>query len=249
MRQKKNEPIVIPMEFKVACCLYKMDVAEVLQVFIDHVTIYDIINKTYHEGFSEACHCLIFCNKKKKARIVSKGMKKCREIFLRNMRQIEILANMKRRGWKTTTKRSYTRCFVENIFDAMERLHAPSDIIYLNEFSCLKLSKDFCVLCEVYDCYPKEFLEYFMSYISVADADVGYCLKGYSNFIHSFFLKISSGLGRNPNRKIELTDWEIDFYDRLEELRLEIYIIRKIRKRIEILQDFYFTHYQYMNPN
>ena len=94
------------------------------------------------------------------------------------MVQIEILAGMKRREWKTATKRSYTRCFVENIFNAMERPHTPSDIIYLDEYSTLKLSKDFCVLCEVYDCYPKEFLEYFMGFISVADADVGFRLKG-----------------------------------------------------------------------
>ncbi len=250
MRQKKNEPIVIPMEFKVACSLYKIDVAEVLQVFVDHVTVYDIINKTYHEGFSEACHCLIFCyRRKKKPRILSTGMRKCRKLFLRNMGQIEILAHMKRRGWKTTTKRSYTRCFVENIFNAMERRYTPSDMIYVDEYSALKISKDFCVLCEVYDCYPKEFLEYFMGYISVADADVGFGLKGYSNFVHTFFLKIANGLGRNPHIRIELTDWEIDFYDRLEELRLEVYIIRDIQRKVDTLRDFYRIHYQTMNPN
>ena len=50
MRQKKNEPIVIPIEFKVACSLFKMDTAEVLQVFIDHVMVYDIINKNLSWG-------------------------------------------------------------------------------------------------------------------------------------------------------------------------------------------------------
>ncbi|WP_198163614.1 hypothetical protein [Pedobacter cryoconitis] len=46
-----------------------------------------------------------------------------------------------------------------------------------------------------------------------------------------------------------MTDWEIDFYDRLEELRLEVYIIRDIKRKVDTLRDFYHIHYQTMNPN
>ncbi|WP_158799429.1 hypothetical protein [Pedobacter sp. L105] len=250
MRKKKNQLINIPLEFKVACSLYKIDVAEVLQIFIDHVTVYDFMNPDYHQGFTEASHSLIFCIKKKgQTRIRSSAMKKCKELFFRSIHQIEILVRLKKRGWKTATKRNYTRYFVENIFNAMERLHAPSDILYLDEYTTLKLSKDFCVLCELYDCYPKEFLEYFMGYISVADAHACDRIKGYTNFIYSFFFLIANGFGRSSNIRIELLDWELDFYERMEELRLEVYIIRDLQKRADTLRDFYVIHYQTMNPN
>lgn len=250
MRKRKIQPIIIPLEFKVACSLYKVDATEVLQIFIDHVTVYDFMSKTYQQGFTEASQSLIYCIKKKgQPRIRSTAMKKCKELFWQNIHQIEILVNIKKRGWKTSMKRSYTRCFVENIFRAMERIHAPSDILYLDEYSTLTLTKDFCVLCEIYDCYPKELLEYFMGYVSVADAHACNGIKGYSNFLFSFFLMIASGFGRNPDIRIDLTDWEIDFYERMEELRLEVYIIRDLQKKADTLRDFYLTHYHTMNPN
>ncbi|MBB5645900.1 hypothetical protein [Pedobacter cryoconitis] len=250
MKRSTAQPIVIPMDFKVACSIYKLDIAEVLQIFIDHVSIYDIINQTYHEGFSEACHAMIwYVKKKRKTSINSKAMKKCSALFGENIRQIEILAKMKRRGWKTTTKRGYTRCFVENIFNSMERLHTPSDVLYLDEFSTLKLSKDFCVLCEAYNCYPKEFLEYFMGYISLSDAHACEGIKGYTNFIFEFFFKIANGFGRDTPFMFDLTDDEIDFYHRMEEVRLEVYIIRDLLERADTLRDFYQAYYQTINPN
>lgn len=250
MKTVKDESIIIPMEFRVACSIYKIEIAEVLQIFIDYVTLYDIINKTYHEGFSEACHAIIWYVKKKgKTAVNGKGMKKCRAIFGENIRQIEILYNIKKRGWKTVMKRGYTRCFVDNIFQSMERLHTPSDILYLDEFTTLKLSKDFCILCEAYNCYPKEYLEYFMSYISVADAHACEAVKGYTNFIFEFFFKIANGFGRDASVRLVLTDTELDFYERMEELRLEVYIIRDLQERADTLRKVYLSHYQTMNPN
>lgn len=219
MKKNTAQKIVIPTDFRVACSIYKLDIAEVLQIFIDHVTVYDLINPTYHEGFSEACHCVIWCAKKKKQKnINSKAMRKCASVFGANIRQIEILVAMKRRGWKTATKRSYTRPFVDSIFNAMERIHTPSDVIYLDEFSTLKLSKDFCVLCEGHNCYPKEILEYFMGYISLSDARAHKGIKGYTNFIFDFFVKIVNGFGRKTPIIFDPTDHEIDFHQRMEEV-------------------------------
>lgn len=250
MKPIKNQPIVIPLDFKVACSIYKVEIVDVLQIFIDHVTVYDTINQTYHEGFSEACHAIIwYIKKNKKPLVESKAMKKCREVFEENLHQIMILAKMKRRGWKTTVKRSYTRCFVDTIFETMDRIHTPSDILYLDEFSTLKLSKDFCVLCEAYNCYPKEFLEYFMGYISLADADACRGIKGYRNFIFEFFFKIGNGFGRDTPLEFDLTDDELDFYHRMQEVKLEVYIIPDLLERTEMLRSFYLSYYQTIHPN
>lgn len=250
MKDLKDQPIEIPLEFKVACSIYKVSIAEVLQIFIDHVTLYDLMDKNYHEGFSEGCHTLIYCIKKKgKTNPKGRSMRNCKDILSHNLHEIEILASKKKRGWKTTTKRSYTQCFVNSIYNAMERLYAPANTVYLDEVTTLHLNKNFCVLCERYECYPKEFLEYFMSYISVADAHACMGLKYKPNFIYTFFFKIANGFGRDVTTMIELTDWELDFYDRMNAIRLETHIIRDLQKRADVLREFYLTHYQTMNPN
>lgn len=251
MKKINVQQITVPLDFKVACGFYKIDIAEVLQIFIDHVTIYDTINKSYHEGFSEASHAIVYYVKAKASKTIkSKAIKKCWRLVEQNIKQIVILAEMRKKGWKTTTKRGYTRCFVENIFKSMERLHTPSDILYLDEFSTLRLSKDFCVLCELHNCYPKEFLEYFMGRISLADAHAHLQLKKwYGNFIFDFLFKIADGFGRDTTSIPSLNDVELHFYQRVKQLRLELYIIQDLKERAAILRDFYLSHYRTMNPN
>ena len=44
MKTKTNHHVVqVPLEFLVACTIYKLDSREVLQIFINHFTIYDSI--------------------------------------------------------------------------------------------------------------------------------------------------------------------------------------------------------------
>ncbi|WP_158797515.1 hypothetical protein [Pedobacter sp. L105] len=250
MKRINPNLIIVPLEFKIACTIYKLDMAQVLQILIDHVTLYDTICQKYNEGFSEASRMIVwYVRSKGKIRVNSRAMRKCKQLFWDNLRHIEILARKKKRGWKTATKRSYTRCFVETIFRSMERLHTPSDLVYLDEFSTLKLSKDFCVLCEIHNCYPKEYLEYFMGQISLADAHARKGLKmPPDNATFMFFQNIANGFGRDASGLLDLSDFEIDFYEKMDEIRLALYIVRDLEERTAILGNHYLSHYQSMNP-
>jgi len=249
MKQAYPDIITIPLEFKIACLIYKLDMAQVLQIFIDHVTLYDKICRKYNRGFSEASETFIrYIISKGKPRANSKAMRHCKSLFDENIHQIAILAHMKRKGWKASTRRSYTRCFVRNIFESMERLHTPADLVYLDEFSSLKLSMDFCILCEIHNCFPKECLEYFMGQISLARAHAHKGLKIPSNnFIFTFFQDVANGFGRDASGLIDLSESEIDFYEKMDEIRLALYVVRDLEERTAILGKYYLSHYQNMN--
>jgi len=249
MKRINDQQIIVPLEFNVACAIYKVKIVEVLQVFIDHVTLYDTMREDYCEGFSEATRTVgSYVREKRKRPVQSKAMRNCRALLISCLSNIKVLATKK--AGLTIVKRKKTRPLVNMISEAMERVYTISDTLYLDEYSAIKLSKDFCVLCEAHNCYPKEFLEHFMGRISVADAHAHKGLKLiYDNYTFSFFSNIADGFGRDTTEMFDLTDTELDFYERMEELHLELYIIRDVQKRANILRDLYLLHYQAITQN
>ena len=249
MKRINYQQITIPLEFSVACAIYKMEIAEVLQVFINHVTLYDTMSGVYSKGFSEATGTITsYIRAKRKRTTQSKAMRNCRPLVISCLSNIKVLTTKK--TGLTIVKRKKTRPLVNMIFEAMEQVYTISDTLYLAEYSTIKLSKDFCILCEAHNCYPKEFLEHFMGKISLADAHAHKGLKVvYDNYTFSFFLSITDGFGRDTTEMFDLTDYELDFYERMEELHLELYIIRDLQERATILRDFYLSHYQAIIQN
>lgn len=248
MKMVNHQHIVIPLEFNVACTIYKLSVVEVLQVFINHVKLYNLVDKTYDEGFSEAVHAIIFYVRKNKRRRRSKAISKCEDTFNNCFHQLHMIAEPQNSTLLMFKKRKYAEHAIATIFEAMERPHTSSDKIYLDECSYLKLSPDFCILCEIYNCYPKEYLEYFMGAISLADAHAHKGLKlKYNNFVFEFFMKIAAGFGRDSSSIQELSEEELDFYDLMAELPLKLYHIRSVEERFLLLQKFYYLHYKTMN--
>ena len=46
--------LTMPLEFRVTCAVYRLNEQEVLQIFINHATVYDSLADPYSEGYSEA---------------------------------------------------------------------------------------------------------------------------------------------------------------------------------------------------
>jgi len=250
MKTVNHQHIAIPLEFNVACTIYKLSVVEVLQVFINHVKLYNLIDKTYDEGFSEAIHAIIFYVRAKEQRCRSKAINKCEDTFNNCFHQLYTIAEPKNSELLMVKKREYAEHAIATIFEAIERPYTSSDKIYLDEYSYLKLSPDFCILCEIYNCYPKEYLEYFMGSISLADAHAHKGLKlRYNNFVFDFFKKIATGFGRDSPSVHELSEEELDFYDLMAELPLKLYHIRGVEERFLLLQKVYHLHYKTMNKH
>lgn len=172
----------------------------------------------------------------------SKAVKECRDLTIQCIKGIVALA--KKKTGKAHIKRKKSMSYVNAIFNMMERLYAPNDVLYLDELTTLQLSKNFCVICELHSFTPKEYLEYFMSRISMADLHARKAMKlPEHNLTMDLFKKIVDGFASKSTQVIDLTDLEIDFYQRMEELRLELYNIRSLSERIVFLKDFYLSHY------
>lgn len=243
MKRINKQQIIVPLEFSVACAIYKVEMVEVLQVFANHVTLYDTMREDYCEGFSEATRTVgSYVRAKRKRPVESKAMKNCGALLISCLSKIKVLATKK--AGMTVVKREETRPLVNMIFEKMERVYTISDTLYLDEYSAIKLNKDFCVLCEAHNCYPKEFLEYFMGRISAADAHAHKGLKlTYDNFTFSLFSNIAEGFGGNEPKAYRLTEPELNFFGRMEELHLGLYIIRDLEERTNILREIYLAHY------
>ncbi|WP_158799531.1 hypothetical protein [Pedobacter sp. L105] len=248
MKKAKYQLIDVPIEFKVACTIYKLKISEVLQIFIDHVTLYDTICPYYHEGFSEATRTIsAFVIARKRKFRESKALLHCRTVAVGCIKGVIELAR-KEKG-KDQVKRKKSMFYVDSLFKIMERTYVPSDVLYLDENTTLQLSKNFSVLCELHNCYPKEYLEHFMGRISLADCHARKGLKiTNDNLAMGLFMMIANGFARDSSEKLHLTETELDFYERMEEMRLELYIVRNLTERTDILRDFYLSHYQNMNP-
>jgi len=83
MKRINRQEVIIPQEFKVACAIYKIEIAEVLQIFVDHVTLYDTMSGVYNEGFSEASYTVSsFVQEKKRHLVRSKAMRNCRTFVM-----------------------------------------------------------------------------------------------------------------------------------------------------------------------
>jgi hypothetical protein len=249
MKRIKHHVIDIPLEFKVACTVYRQRPQQVLQIFIDHVSLYDSLTPEYSQGFTDATRTISSYTRGKIQKTKrSKAFLKCRDIAITCINAV--FREAKNPKGKASAKRKRCLFYVDALYQVMERPHTSSDTLYLDENSPLKLTKDFCVICELHNCYPKEFLEYFMGRISVAEAQACFGLKiKEQNLIFEFFLDIAKGFGRDKEEGSDLTDMEIEFYDKMEELRLEIYNVRDLEERTMILRDFYLNHYQSMNQH
>ena len=247
MKRADAKLIVIPLEFKIACTIYKLDIQEVLQIFINHVTLYDAICPFYNEGFSEATRPInIYVRSKRRKVNESKALLHCNDLAVDSIKGIVELA--KKKTGQCRVKRKKSLFYVDSLHQIMKRTYVPSDTIYLDENTPLQLTKDFSVLCELHNRYPKEYLEHFMSMVSLADfhARMGLNIPQ-TNLLMVLFMKIANGFDRDSSEILHLSDMELDFYERMDELRLEIYNIRDLAERTAILKDFYLSYYQQTN--
>lgn len=243
MKKIDHQLITVPLEFKVACRIYMISVQEVLQIFINHATVFDSTSRIYSQGYTEAVTTIThYILAKELNPAPSKAFAKCKDTATSCLSMIVGLGRKK--TGQALTKRRQCRTPVTLLFETMKRVYAPKDKLYLDEDSVLVLTKDFCVLCEIHNCYPKEYLEYFMNKISLADAHSRKALKiEQPDSCYALYFLIADGFERDISIIATLTDLEMDFYDRMQEIRLELYPIRDLGQRTVLLREFYLDYY------
>ena len=251
MKTSTNHHVVhMPLEFLIACTIYKLDPREVLQIFINHSTVYDSITDGYSEGFSEASKTIsLYVVSLRRTANGSHAYHTCLESTALNFKSIYDLAN--RQTGYTKAKRKKSLSYINELYATMERVYTTSDTFYLDENTTLQFTKDFTVLCELHNCYPTELLQNFMSRISLAEmeAKTGLSIKN-ENFTMHFFMKIVRGFGLADDETPDLNEDEIVFLLRTEQLRVQLYTVRSEQKRIALFKELYHKRYlQIINQN
>ena len=236
--------LTIPLEFRVACALYRLDEREVLQIFINHATVYDSLADPYSEGYSEASKTIgLYVAEKRRTPNGSHAFSHCLANAANCFRWINELSEKVLSS--SVAKRKKSLLYIDELYTNMNRVYTSSDTFHLDENRSLNFTKDFTVLCELHNCYPAEYLENFMSRISIAEMQARTGLKiPNDNFTMAFFMKIALGFGRQSTIVPEFSDKEVDFICEMDEIRLRIHNVRSLQQRIIILKEFYLNHYQ-----
>jgi len=244
-----NHRLTIPLEFRVACTVYRLKEQEVLQIFINHATVYDSLADAYSVGYSEASKTIgLYVAEKRRTSNGSHAFSHCLANAANCFRWISELA--KKVLSSSVAKRKKSLLYVDELYKNMKRVYTSSDTFYLDENRCLNFTKDFTVLCELHNCYPAEYLENFMNKISTAEMQARTGLKiPNDNFTMAFFMKVVLGFGRENNEVAEFTEKEVDFICEMDEIRLRIHNVRNLDQRINILKEFYLNHYQDINTS
>ena len=241
-----NHVIAIPLEFRIACSLYKLDPQEVLQIFIDHATFYDCLSEDYSEGFTEASKTIGLYVLA--ARGMSNGIyayRHAQDSIAINFKGIYDLAQRKN-GYAKAKRRKSLSC-INELYATMERVYTFSDTFYVDEHITLELSKNFIVLCELHNCYPAEYLEYFMDQISIAEMEAKTGLEVLNdNFTMAFFMKIVLGFGLANDEIPDFNEEDMIFLLEMEELRAHCHHIGSQEERIAVFRAFCQNRYDQM---
>ena len=245
MKTKTNHHLVhIPLEFRIACSIYKLNPQEVLQIFINHATVYDSTADGYSEGFSEASKTIgLYVVSRRRTANGSHAYDHCLESTALNFKGIHDIT--KRQIGSGAAKRKSTLCYINELYNTMDRVYTKSDTFYLDENTTLHCTKNFTVMCELHNCYPAEYLENFMSRISLAEMEAKTSLKiPNDNFTMAFFMKIVLGFGMANDEVPDLNEEEVAFVKEATELRVRLFTIRSLQQRKAAFKELYHNRYQ-----
>lgn len=227
----------IPQDFKVACRIFDFSIQRFLQLFIDHVSFYDILFETGVDPYELASRTLSKYSFEQKEEgesqissfyaIATKNLHKSVQAII-DMRIISLQKNL-----SDHQKRGLAKKKSEQLFTHLGINRIKSRTLYLNEEETLILSPDFCLICEIQQISPIEHLTNLMESISIAETEARISLNmEVENPGMAFYLLVRNGYGnlygsKPPKRLV------FDYMDDLMELRLHLFIYRSLSYRIQ----------------
>src|SRR5690606_38536666 len=138
----QSVPLVVPRNFKLICELFGIAVPAFIQLFLDHYSFMDQ-NFTDNSSYNLVTRAIRFIDDKFKLGtdpLPSKLDKVEKERGVKLIqRQVKLGLN---RNYSTTERRNRGRVITGQIYDILSKGRKMKDIIYLDENTCFKLSKD-----------------------------------------------------------------------------------------------------------
>lgn len=240
MNTKTKAPIAVPLNFKIACATYQLSIPEVLQLFIDHVSFYDSLSQKSDDLYRSATNTLLNYSISIR-RETTTAFLNHREPILKYIRKIIGIATSSIK--ESNKKRKLCAPIVKQIYQIIDRSMTKNTSLLLEEGIILQLKMDFCLICEIHNCSPEEYLEHFMLQISLPrnHAQVG-LKKVLENQAMGFFFKAVNIIEERPVRDSH-KNLQIEFIDQIQELHLWLFLNRNLEKREEKYQEIYLSYY------
>jgi hypothetical protein len=240
-----NHFLEIPLEFRIACLLNNFKIQDVLQAYINHVSFFCTLYNSKLSGFSEATYITSeysVGNKDNQQQTDEDKPAINRMVAVKYIRQMVALSL--KTQFTETIRLKQSKKMVNKLFSAIESFKYCPEKLYIDEESIIVFTKDFRIICEIHNIYPKAYLEHFMNKVSWAEAHARVDLD--ADTMDSgllFFIKLTNGLGNLKRQEIEITDAVLEYIDEAEQLRAKHYLVRNLEQRIAIYREFFLEHY------
>lgn len=245
----------IPHDFKVSLTLFNLSIHRFLQFFIDHISFYDALFPTEVDAYELATRALNKYSYEKNEieqkvddtfdKTDSSTSKESIENLDGPVQAVKAMWQISvRKDLTHKQKRKAAKKKIQKIVNSLNTNTVKATTLYLNEDETLKLSLDFCLLCELHRISPIEHLTNVMEQISEADIEARRGLnKGVENPSLGFYLRVRGGYGDIYNDEEPVNPIMFDYLDDLQKLRLSLFIYRSVDDRIEKYREFLDKYY------
>lgn len=242
-----KEVLEVPIDFRIACEGFGIQVADFLQLIIDHFALVNLFaeeNSEYNlvvRGFAEAENVL-----EKIGGYKTDYLHTDTDQSFSLFKQLFKLAMNRNYSWNT--KRNRAKKTVDKLFLAMNAKVKTRPSVYLDEDTPIRLNRDFRIWSMIHNCPAIPVLNAMMQKVSLADLYARNHLNGHEyNPILGMYLRVQAGYG-------DLVDAEHlnglgfkDFLCDLQEFKMRYFLFYRLSDRIEVYRDRFIENYKEMN--
>lgn len=249
MENRINKDVLeVPMDFRIACESFGIQVVDFLQLLIDHFAFVNLLaeeDSVYNlvgRSFADAEETLEKIGGYKTDFSQSDNANQSFPLF----KQLLKLAMNRNYSWNT--KRSRSKKIVDKLFLVMGKSIKAQSKVYLDEDTAIVLSRDFRIWSTIHNCPVIPVLNAMMQKVSLAD----FYARGHLNEIEynpalGMYLKVQDGYGNLRNREHLNSEGFNIFLENLHELKIRYFLYHRLSDRIEIYRHQILENYNEMN--
>lgn len=234
-----------PEDFRVACLIHHFRHEKLLQNFIDYVSICSSFCKPDRTSYRFATRVIFqYLELSGTPPLPMKDVANRRH-SVNYFRQAARLSTDPHLTQKQ--KSQYCNAIIKDWYEIVKPIVVPSGQLELNEDIHLTLSRDFHLLCEIFQIQPAAILQHFVNQICLpkAKAQITLNVDGESPAMAFFF---SATMGRTgmfkKSKTLPHNHLFVRYIEALQELDLRLFIERDVAEREKVYRKFYDAWYQ-----
>ncbi len=243
-----KEVLEVPMDFRIACEAFGIEVADFLQLLIDHFAFVNLFaeeDSVYNlvaRGFAEVDNVLGNIEGYKTDYSHVDNADQSFPLF----KQLFKLAVNRNYSWNM--KRNRARKTVDKLFLILNKNVKMKPTVYLDENTPIRLSRDFRIWSIIHNCPAIPVLNAMMQRVSLADLYARNHLDEIEyNPILGMYLRVQSGYGNLVDAEhINRLGFK-DFLCDLQEFKMRYFLFYRLPDRIEIYRERFLENYNEMN--